>query len=174
MQFNLVSFTLYIQVVGWWIWMIYLNPVFWWALVQKVLPRIPDTLGNFRTSCGTPSSWSAHLERASIWACYKLIPISWCRAIYGLVASQIGDFDNDMTLTTGGTSNPADFIRTSYGYEHNYLGKTIHWNTVLLLVSHSEGLFLPMRQSCCNACFAFFGCGCGCGCAFEFDWAKGT
>lgn len=46
-----------------------------------------------------------------------------CRAIYGLVASQVGDYSNELTLTTGGTSTPAEFIRRSYGYKHDYLGE---------------------------------------------------
>ena len=37
----------------------------------------------------------------------------------------MGDFHNEMTLTTGGTSTPAEFIRASYGYKHDYLGKCL-------------------------------------------------
>ncbi len=49
--------------------------------------------------------------------------LSLCRTIYGLVASQVGDFHNEMSLLTGGTSTPANFILSSYGYRHDYLGK---------------------------------------------------
>lgn len=45
-----------------------------------------------------------------------------CRVIYGLVASQVGDFHQNLVLGTGGTDTPASYIYTQYGYRHDYLG----------------------------------------------------
>ena len=61
----------------------------------------------------------------------------YCRVIYGLVASQVGDFHNSMLLGSGSYSNPADFIYTQYGYRHDYLGKP---SCVLSCSLHSKSV----------------------------------
>lgn len=78
------------QVVGWWIWLIYINP------------------------------------------CY------WC--IYGLVASQVGDFTNPLQLGSGEISTPKQFILQSYGYKHDFLGQVVAilmaWLVFLFVISY--------------------------------------
>ena len=39
------------------------------------------------------------------------------------MASQVGDFNNPLELATGGYSTPSEFIRTTYGYHHDFLGE---------------------------------------------------
>lgn len=58
-------------------------------------------------------------------------PDAVCRTIYGLVASQVGDFENEMTLASGDITTPAKFIRNQYGYEHSFLGQLLRLRQTL-------------------------------------------
>ena len=44
----------------------------------------------------------------------------------------MGDFENEMMLGSGGTSNPKAFIYSQYGYRHDYLGQPVTPGIVLL------------------------------------------
>jgi len=65
-------------------------------------------------------------------------PCYW--TIYGLVASQVGDFTNELTLGSGLPSTPKAFIASQYGYHHNYLGKIVailfSWLIFLFAISY--------------------------------------
>ena len=39
------------------------------------------------------------------------------------MASQVGDFHNQMELGSGDFTTPAEFIYTQFGYRHDYLGE---------------------------------------------------
>lgn len=47
-----------------------------------------------------------------------------CRVIYGLVSSQVGDFQNSLVLSSGEVTTPAAFVRSQYGYKHTFLGES--------------------------------------------------
>jgi ABC-type multidrug transport system permease subunit len=72
-----------------------------------------------------------------VWLAY-LNPCYW--TIYGLVASQVGDFTNELTIGSGGTSTPKAFIDERYGYRHNFLGQVtailFSWLIFLFAISY--------------------------------------
>jgi hypothetical protein len=57
-----------------------------------------------------------------IWLAY-INPCTW--TLYGLIASQVGDFDNELTLYAGGTSTPRQYIKQQYDYSHDFLGQCV-------------------------------------------------
>eukprot|EP00253_Pinus_taeda_P004241 PITA_04241 len=50
------------------------------------------------------------------WAC----PVAW--TLYGLVVSQFGDLDNQMTLVDGSTKPVKQFVKDYFGFDHDFLG----------------------------------------------------
>ena len=54
-------------------------------------------------------------------------PVSW--SLYGLVVSNIGDYDDRVVeLTAGGTQSVPDFLRSRFGYTHAWQG----WCVIVL------------------------------------------
>ena len=68
----------------------------------------------------------------------QLNPCYW--TIYGLVASQVGDYENELTLGSGAVSTPKQFIDQQYGYKHNFLGQVtailFSWLIFLFVISY--------------------------------------
>lgn len=50
------------------------------------------------------------------WAC----PVAW--TLYGLVVSQFGDLENEMTLVDGSTQPVKEFVKEYFGFHHDFLG----------------------------------------------------
>ena len=54
-------------------------------------------------------------------------PVAW--TLYGLVVSNVGDYDQRMvTLTNGNTQNVSEFLETRFGYKHDWVG----WCVIVL------------------------------------------
>ena len=54
-------------------------------------------------------------------------PVSW--SLYGLVTSNVGDYDNRLVeLTAGGTQTVPEFLHNRFGYRHNWEG----WCVIVL------------------------------------------
>ena len=54
-------------------------------------------------------------------------PVTW--SLYGLVTSNLGDEDGQMvTLTAGGTQTVPQFLRSRFGYRHEWEG----WVVIVL------------------------------------------
>lgn len=94
--------------------------------------QLGQTVAVHPVSCIQSNFHDIHLKLRGKRGAFKALqhgtPVYWLkqlssRTIYGLVASQVGDYHNELALMTGGTTTPADFIRTSYGYKHDFLGK---------------------------------------------------
>ncbi|GLJ45897.1 hypothetical protein SUGI_0966190 [Cryptomeria japonica] len=51
---------------------------------------------------------------------YWASPFAW--TMYGLVASQFGDVSEELVLADGTKQQVKEFLRTQFGYEHNFLG----------------------------------------------------
>ena len=51
-------------------------------------------------------------------------PVTW--SLYGLVTSNIGDYDDRMvSLTDGGTQTVPEFLRSRFGYKHAWEGRVV-------------------------------------------------
>lgn len=54
-------------------------------------------------------------------------PVSW--SLYGLVVSNVGDYDDRLVqLTKGGTQTVPDFLHSRFGYKHGWEG----WCVIVL------------------------------------------
>lgn len=80
------------------------------------------------------------------------------RVIYGLVASQVGDFENELALGSGGTSTPAAYIKSQYGYSHDYLGESFHGLQPFLLGQMLNGNPLSGAARTCHILLADQNC----------------
>ncbi|KAK9812481.1 hypothetical protein WJX73_003351 [Symbiochloris irregularis] len=60
--------------------------------------------------------------------------------IEGLVASQVGNYYNDLTTSTGAITTPRDFIKTYFGYRPTFLGQCVailtSWMFCLFIMSY--------------------------------------
>ena len=43
-------------------------------------------------------------------------------SVYGLVVSNVGDYDNEVQLSAGGTKNMQAFLKDTFDYEHDMVG----------------------------------------------------
>ena len=64
--------------------------------------------------------WLQHIPGWWIGA-YWMDPVSW--SLYGLISSNIGDYqDRTVHLLDGTTKNVPDFLESNLGYKHSWLG----------------------------------------------------